>query len=95
MTAFAEWYDDLPTADEVHIIVEQLTDWDDWDGALVDEDNGGSCFFYVARMTGMAHACNTCDGWAVREFGVPADGDLTDEETVDELADLMALEVYP
>lgn len=95
MTAFAEWYHDLPTADEVHIIVEQLTDWDNWDGALGDEDNGGSAFFYVARMAGMAHACNTCDGWAVREFGVPADGALTDEETVDELADLMALEVYP
>jgi len=95
MTTFAEWYDDLPTADEVHITVEQLTDWDDWDGTLVDEENGGSAFFYVARMTGMAHACNECDRWAVREFGVPVDGELTDEETADELADLLALAVYP
>jgi hypothetical protein len=94
-TTFAQWYDDLPTADEVHITVEQLTDWDYWDGALVDEDNGGSCFLYIARMPGMAHACNDCDGWAVREFGVPVEVDLTDDEEADELADLKALAVYP
>lgn len=92
---FDEWYDDLPTADEVHITVEQLDDWDDWGGALTDDETGGSAFFYVARMTGMAHACNACDGWAVREFGVPSDGDLTDEETSNEFADLLAMEIYP
>ena len=40
-------------------------------------------------------ACNACDGWAVREFGVPSDGDLTDEETSNEFADLLAMEIYP